>query len=207
MKKLLSVILCLALLAGCLTVCAAEEEVSGFGDYSSLSYRNDAAGIQFTLPEGWSFMSKAELAAAAGIADETLGNDAFSEAMEKGMQMNIMTASAPDGGSININATPIPAGAQSGLAALGGEKGLLESAAPDMIQGYSDMGFTITSAEVTTIDLQGATKDCFRAAMNIVGLEVDLIQFFQIGEECLYVVTIATMGDPAPVLAGLTITA
>lgn len=205
MKKLLSVVLCVLLLAASLSVCADENDAGSFGSYLGNTYTNTEAGFAFVLLDGWSFMSEQEIAEAVGLTSEVLNNEAFNAAMEQGLQMNIMTASGADGSSVNINVSPIPAGTYTSFKMLG-DRGLLEMIAPSLTEQYASMGFTVSSYEIRTVNFQGFEKDCLQMQVSFLGVELTMLQFYQIREKCMYAVTVATMGAPDSILARMAVT-
>lgn len=198
MKKLLSILLCLALLAGC---CVFAEEESGFGFYVGDTYTNGPADFTFVLPAGWSFTSVTELEAdAAGL--NFADSDAFYAAVRKGEQFYVMKAGASDGSTVSVLVTPLsPGNYEVGLEK--GERKVLEDAMKSIRETLTKNGATIEQMEVRECRFHGVRKYCVWADIVLYGQKITLVVFYGLQEECLYTVNMFCLSDPADVLNGI----
>ena len=196
MKKLLSLCLC-ALLACCLVlpVCADD---SYFGEYAGDVYTNREAGIMFTLPGGWFYADEDTLNEALDNAAGMVDNETFRATIEAGKELTVMLAGDSNGNSLNIVATNLPS-AQYSILQQEGEGVLLDSVADSVEATFTQMGFTVVSKSIGSRIINGTEKKCLSIQLTYYGMELNVVQFFQVRKDFLFCVTMLAIGDDSVV--------
>ena len=205
MKKVWSLLLCLVLLVSACGAAFADGDIAP-GVYEDGDYWNREAGIRFSLPEDWSFMTQEELETSMGLAGVLAGNDAFREALQRGLQLTLAVAAGPDGSSFSVVAAPM----DKSLYALfreKGEKEVLKKLMPSLLQNYEDMGMSIGSGKVSSVSvgLYGEDIPCIKAVVYYFGTRMTMIQFFRFKEDVLYSCTALAEDYMEEILENITV--
>ncbi len=93
-KKTVAIILALVMVF-CFASCKKEKKFT-LGTVNGDSYENEFIGVGYTLDEGWSFMSRADLLSEMGV-DQTLSGEELEAAINQADIISDMDASIADG--------------------------------------------------------------------------------------------------------------
>ncbi len=142
-----------AALGGCKKEEAKKDEpiILTFGEWSSQGYKNNPIGISFALPDGWSYMTKEEIAHLQGLSIEAAEDEA---ALLKTLsRCNIMMANGEMGSSVQIMTEDL---AQTGKSELTAEEYLNERSA-ELCTFYSERDTDYKVSEVYDITVGSCT--------------------------------------------------
>lgn len=184
MKKLLSIILILAMSFTLIACSSDEEEIRGeqisntesevaedkfsLGATDNLTYKNTFIGIGCSLPEGWSFYTDEQIHELNNYTAEVAGDD-YVEAMKSADLVYDMFAIGDDQlNNINVNLEKIN---KSDLEQLDLEMNF-ENTIPQLQEAFGEMGYQNLKFEISTVLVGEEEVMCLQSYGVIDGLEM-----------------------------------
>ncbi len=181
MKKLLCLFLAIVMLLGlCGCFDGGTDDIRGeinaeptpnepefsLGATSGNSYTNDFLGLSCVLPAGWVFYTDEQIMELNNIAKDMIDDEQVSDLLKNATIVYDMTASHPDGSSININMEKLNAVQQLTL----NLKSMLEGQISTIVSTYQNMGFTDVNVEYQKIMVDGKEFDGLKLTAKIQGI-------------------------------------
>ncbi len=175
MKKTLALLLALVMVLSFAACSSNDEEKLDHirGTVDGSVYTNDVAGISFTAPDGWAYLSDDELAALYNLSASELLPEETAEALEETDMVYDMYCQNPNtGASININFENI--GLVYGK--LLDEQSYMEISQTNLEESLSGSGMEVTSCELITANVNGKDVPCIDIVINMTGYGIDLYE-------------------------------
>ena len=150
---------------------AAPEEAASAGAAVNSTYENRYFGIGVTLDDNWTFSTPEEIAAANGLAEDVVADEAFTAAMESsGVYMDMMAVA--EGGIFNMNATIEKLNAVYSLSLDEDSYIDLAMEANDFEAVFAQMGIDVTLLEKSSVRIAGAEHPCISIVGNVEGVDI-----------------------------------
>ena len=172
MKKLVSLVLAIALCAVC-TGCTKQDSVKiSRGTVENGIYRNESMGITVEAGDGWEFFSDEEMAQIYGASGDEFLTDDAADALQNASIIHDMYC-VRDGASINVNFE------NAGVLAIAvaDEKAYLELSAENLkTQLDESSGMSISKSELGEIETKSGTAPCLFVTLSLAGQGTDIYE-------------------------------
>ncbi len=174
MKKTLALLLALIMVLSFASCSSNEEKLDHIrGTVDGMVYTNDVAGISFTAPEGWEYLSDSDLAALYNLSASEFLSEETAEKLEKtNMVYDMYCQNVNTGASININFENIGLVYGNIL----DEESYMEISQANLKEQLSGNGMEVTSCELVTENVNGKDVPCIDIAINMTDYGLDLYE-------------------------------
>lgn len=172
MKKTCTRILTFALvviLLFSLLSCGAKAPAFSRGTIDGDVYTSEFAGLTFTKPADWIYLTDEQIAEVMGVASEVMGNDTLEETSE-GSVIDLYAASQTSGDNVNITFSKGNAFTNLNVSI---------AASLELIkQQYESVGFTCTISDPTDAKLGSVSCKVATATVNVNGISMTQYCYF-----------------------------
>ena len=212
MKKAVKMLALALALMMTLALCACGQEPATIeedptftrGTVDGQAYTSEFAGLQYTAPEGWTYLSDEEIAKLNGIT-AAVGDEDFAaqleENLESGMQVQDMQVMSTDGKSVSVVMAKMNGDGQTvDMAAFA------DATVEGMVSTYQSMGMEDAAATRGTVEIAGESCE----AISLQGTLLNVLVYtktacVQRGDYlCMITASTTTEDVTADMLAGFT---